>query len=113
MRATYITNRILAPITHISLPLSLPHLQHHHAVERQTYIQSRPKKGQSHRQLLRLIEISREENRTRDKPSLERTNKRSRHVERCPAGHPRLRPGNQTPSEHHDRQDALEAESLD
>lgn len=80
---------------------------------RQTYVQRRPEESQSYRELLRLVEVSREQDSAGDKPSLECSYKRSCRVEGRPVRHPRLRPGDQTPEEHQRGQDSSEAETLD
>lgn len=89
------------------------HQHHSHSIRcKETYIKRGPKEGQPHRQLPRLIEIRRKENRPGDEASLAGADQRARHVECSAGGHPRLRPGDQTPGHHHAGQDALETEAF-
>lgn len=78
-----------------------------------SYIQRRPEKRQSRGQFPCFIKIRCEENRSGDKSTFQRTDEGSCHVERGSATHPRLCPGDETPCNHHQGQDATETKALD
>lgn len=77
------------------------------------HTQGRPEASQANRQLLGRIEVRRKQDSTGDESPLKEADQGTAQVVARPVDHEGLRPGDGTPGEHHDGQDAAETVALD